>query len=168
MARPKNRRQQVYAKRKLSRKPKTKKTVIVVDESVLGGFKDRDKISTAQVRGIAKRSARRIKKTGKKDSWDIVSTHVISGRGRPTFMAGPQAGQPQGPQNILTESTVIRSFRYSSKTKLLEITFINGGTWKYFNVPRLVVKGLQQAGVYGSVGRYFHKMIRLKYGDTKK
>lgn len=48
------------------------------------------------------------------------------------------------------ESSNIRSARYDEAAQVFEITFLNGGTYQYFDVPTMVVEGFEQADSKGS------------------
>ena len=42
-------------------------------------------------------------------------------------------------------SSNIQSIRYDSNTQVLEVTFLNGGTYQYFDVPDHVSQSFEQA-----------------------
>lgn len=54
-------------------------------------------------------------------------------------------------------STNIAAGSYNDVTQELTITFVDGGVYKYFDVPYDVWLGLEQAS---SVGSYFHANIK--------
>jgi hypothetical protein len=55
------------------------------------------------------------------------------------------------------ESTSIRSVGYEPQNSTLEIEFLHGGVYRYFDVPRLVYEQLMAAE---SKGAGFHEFIR--------
>ena len=57
-------------------------------------------------------------------------------------------------------STVIRSFDYRPETRELEVQFVSGRRYVYFDVPATEVERLGSAG---SRGRYFNLRIRDRY-----
>lgn len=54
-------------------------------------------------------------------------------------------------------SSVIRRYSYDEAKHRLDITFVSGEDYSYFDVPEAVVSGLSSAR---SKGRYFQKHIR--------
>lgn len=115
---------------------------------------------TQQLR-IARRKARRFRARAKKKlTYDIRQKGVISMRGRRHVMEQQPFDQPLSPQDEYAASTAIYSYKYSEDLQMLEITFVKGGTYRYFGVTLEVVKGF---GVAASKGRYFHRMIRGAY-----
>ncbi|WP_343565235.1 KTSC domain-containing protein [Kiloniella sp. b19] len=59
-------------------------------------------------------------------------------------------------------SSNIASAGYENGT--LEIAFVDGGVYQYFNVPEYVYQGLMSAA---SKGRYFHDHIKDRYQTRK-
>lgn len=57
-------------------------------------------------------------------------------------------------------STVIRSFDYLSGKRELQVQFVTGRRYAYFDVPKDEVDRLRAAG---SRGRYFNHHIRDRY-----
>ena len=116
MARRKNRRAQVYAKRKALRH-----------------------VSASQVRKMARKSQL---KMGIKT---IQMKAVVSQRGRTHAMEAALPGMPETSQDVLMASTAIKRFKYDLKTKTLKIWFVNGGAYNYFDVPESIVLNFAQA-----------------------
>lgn len=61
---------------------------------------------------------------------------------------------------VTFQSSNIRSASYNLAERILEITFSNGGTYQYRNVPQEVFAGLLQAP---SAGRYVARQIKNRY-----
>lgn len=61
-------------------------------------------------------------------------------------------------------SSQIASVGYDPATRVLEITFKDGGTYAYDNVPANVHADLMSAD---SVGKAFYAMVKGKYGHRK-
>lgn len=61
-------------------------------------------------------------------------------------------------QNV--SSSMIAAAGYDPNTQILEVQFLKGGRWQYFNVPPNVAGGLFTAD---SIGRYFIQNIRDTY-----
>lgn len=59
------------------------------------------------------------------------------------------------------QSSNLRTVGYDKETKVLEIEFIKGAVYRYFDVPEPVYLGLMDAA---SKGTYFHEHIRGRYG----
>ena len=64
-------------------------------------------------------------------------------------------------------SSNLASVGYDPETKTLEIEFLNGGLYQYFNVPESIYNGLMAASSHGSYfdqyvkkGGYRYKKIR--------
>ena len=57
-------------------------------------------------------------------------------------------------------STAIRAFRYDAPRRALEVTFVTGRRYRYFDVPETVADGL--AGAF-SKGRFFNARIRDRF-----
>ena len=112
-----------------------------------------------------KRNIRRIQrkrsvKERTKIRFTTIVTDVHSPRGRSTFAAAPQVGQPQTPQNIFNISTAIAAYRWDPIHKILQIDFVKGGTYNYFDVSKFTVMSLGRAS---SKGRYFYYNIRTNF-----
>jgi hypothetical protein len=60
----------------------------------------------------------------------------------------------------LVQSSSLRVVGYDNDTKVLEIGFVKGGVYRYFEVPELVYLKLIGAD---SKGAYFHEHIRGNY-----
>ncbi len=58
------------------------------------------------------------------------------------------------------ESSSIARFRYHSETNILEIEFLKGRTYQYFDVPEAVFEGMQSAP---SKGQYLAHIIKGVY-----
>lgn len=61
-------------------------------------------------------------------------------------------------------SSNIDSIGYDSNSMILEIAFLSGGTYQYFNVPKSIFDGIMSASSHGS---YFHQYIKEKYSYQK-
>lgn len=64
-------------------------------------------------------------------------------------------------------SSNLKSIGYDSSTQTLEIEFLNGGLYQYFNVPERIYNGLMAASSHGSYfdshvkkGGYSYKKLR--------
>jgi hypothetical protein len=57
-------------------------------------------------------------------------------------------------------SSVIRRFHYDAPAQRLDVLFVSGEAYSYFDVPAEIVTGLQQAQ---SKGRYFQLHIRDRF-----
>jgi len=57
-------------------------------------------------------------------------------------------------------SSNIRSIGYDSESKTLEIEFLSGGVYQYFDVPESIYNELMSASSHGS---FFHRYIRDQY-----
>ena len=57
-------------------------------------------------------------------------------------------------------STVIRSFDYDSHTHRLDVRFVSGRLYSYFDVPERVVEAMRRAT---SKGGFFNRRIRDRY-----
>ena len=129
-------------------------------------FKPTTKKPIKRISAVAKRKTKSFIKPITNPKWQYVS-EVISGRQRIHPMAQQPMDMPQGAQDVAMHSEVIKAWRYSKERLILDIEFVNGGIWRYYKVKPDIILGLKIAGIYGSVGRYFHRMIRLKYNDTR-
>lgn len=61
-------------------------------------------------------------------------------------------------------STAIRRFDYDPQACRLDICFVSGGAYSYFEVPEAVAVGLRSAS---SKGRYFQQHIRDRFRFAK-
>lgn len=111
-------------------------------------------ISQAQLRKSARKSQLRV------GIRKIEMKKAISMRGRTHPMEAPLPGMPSTAQLLLMESTVIKRFRYSLKSKVLRIWFISRHIYDYYNVPESVVTFFGDAQ---SKGRFFYYNIRTTY-----
>lgn len=57
-------------------------------------------------------------------------------------------------------SSNIAEFRYDDQTDTLQIDFVDGSTYEYYNVPRQTHRMFQAAG---SKGEFFHRHIRNRF-----
>ncbi|MDM8528926.1 KTSC domain-containing protein [Anaerolineales bacterium HSG24] len=62
------------------------------------------------------------------------------------------------------DSSMISGFGYDESKQVLEVKFNKGGTYRYTNVPKSVVEGLEDAD---SKGRYMHGYIIDQYPHQK-
>lgn len=62
-------------------------------------------------------------------------------------------------------SSNLASVGYDAENKILEIEFLNGGIYQYFNVPDTTYKGLMNAS---SHGQYFDKNVKKANYRYKK
>lgn len=60
----------------------------------------------------------------------------------------------------LLKSSNIREVGYDKDSRILEILFVDGGLYHYFEVPESVYRGILSAP---SAGKYFHAHIRDRY-----
>ena len=63
-------------------------------------------------------------------------------------------------QRTAVKSSNIASIGYDSDTQTLEIEFMNGSIYQYFDVPRSQYEALMGAG---SLGEYFNSNIKGYY-----
>jgi lysyl-tRNA synthetase class 2 len=61
---------------------------------------------------------------------------------------------------IAMPSSVIRGYRYDPAHSRLDIEFVSGEAYSYFDVPEVTVAGLKGAF---SKGRYFQRHIRDRF-----
>ena len=59
-----------------------------------------------------------------------------------------------------SQSSLLESVKYRSKTENLNITFHNGKTYRYFDVPKSVYEGLLKDD---SKGAYFNEVIKPNF-----
>ncbi|KKW91118.1 MULTISPECIES: KTSC domain-containing protein [Sphingobium] len=57
-------------------------------------------------------------------------------------------------------STAIRQFDYDPIHRRLDVQFVSGKRYSYFDVPAAIVQGMKQAA---SKGGYFNRLIRDRY-----
>lgn len=62
------------------------------------------------------------------------------------------------------QSSNLKSVGYNKNKKVLEIEFLSGGVYQYFEVPKDVHTDLLNAE---SKGKYFHAFIKNKYQYKK-
>mgnify|MGYP001810870407 CR=1 FL=1 len=62
------------------------------------------------------------------------------------------------------ESSNIESIGYDSKSQTLEIEFLNGSIYQYFDVPQTIFEGLMGAD---SHGKYLNSNIKGLYRYSK-
>ena len=60
----------------------------------------------------------------------------------------------------IVKSSNLKSIGYDQSSNILEIEFLSGGVYQYFNVPSQIYLGLMNAT---SKGNYFHTNIKEKY-----
>ncbi len=63
-------------------------------------------------------------------------------------------------QRYTVASSNLASVGYDTATQTLEIEFLSGSVYQYYNVPENLYEQLMQAG---SKGRFFHQYIRNGY-----
>jgi hypothetical protein len=61
-------------------------------------------------------------------------------------------------------STAIRRFDYDPQHRRLDVLFVSGGAYSYFEVPETVALGFKAAR---SKGRYFQQYIRGRFAFRK-
>jgi hypothetical protein len=61
-------------------------------------------------------------------------------------------------------STAIRRFEYDPRHRRLDVMFVSGGAYSYFDVPEAVALGL---GAARSKGGYFQRHIRGRFAFRK-
>jgi hypothetical protein len=61
-------------------------------------------------------------------------------------------------------SSNIQSVRYDSETRILEVTFLNGGVYQYFEVPEHVSRDFEQSP---SKGEYLAAHIKGQFRYSK-
>lgn len=59
-------------------------------------------------------------------------------------------------ESIAVESSAIKSYAYDANEKILELVYIGGGRYRYYDVPPEVVAGIETAP---SIGRYVNAHI---------
>lgn len=86
--------------------------------------------------------------------------------GRP-FSSLPYGTAPEERQHIETKtfvSTNLRVGAYDERDQSMTITFQDGRSYEYRNVPQGIWEGLKAAG---SPGTYFHRQIRGRYAGSE-
>ena len=63
-------------------------------------------------------------------------------------------------QRYSVASSNLASVGYDTATQTLEIEFLSGSVYQYYNVPEHMYEQLMRAG---SKGRFFHQYIRNAY-----
>lgn len=63
-------------------------------------------------------------------------------------------------QRVAVASTNLKSVGFDPKTKTLEVEFIHGGVYRYYEVPAEIHSGLINAE---SKGKYFQTNVRQKF-----
>ena len=63
-------------------------------------------------------------------------------------------------RRIPVSSSNLASVGYELEQQTLEVEFVGGSVYQYFNVPEQVYRGLMSAGSHGS---YFGEYIRLSF-----
>jgi hypothetical protein len=82
-------------------------------------------------------------------------------------MSQAQDNNKIGGKNMNRESvrsSNIKSIGYDLDSRILEIEFLSGGIYQYFDVPESVYKELMSAQSHGS---FFHQNIKNRYQWTK-
>lgn len=64
----------------------------------------------------------------------------------------------------VAQSSHLQSYEYDPESQTLQVTFVNGDIYQYYNVPQTEYWNLAQSG--GS-GAYFHSKIRMGYNYQK-
>lgn len=67
-------------------------------------------------------------------------------------------------ESVPLSSSNLASVRYDADAQILEVTFVNGGTFSYQNVELSLYTGLLAAP---SAGKYFHANIRNRYAASR-
>lgn len=68
-------------------------------------------------------------------------------------------------EHVLVESSNIKSIGYSEDEAILEIAFIDGNLYQYYEVPKYEYEALMAPG---SKGAYAHQNIYTKYKSAVK
>ena len=63
-------------------------------------------------------------------------------------------------QHVFTKSSQVKAVRYFADTQILEIDFVTGKTYQYFEVPESVYEGCVTAE---SVGKYINQHVKNIY-----
>ncbi|MYA59628.1 MAG: KTSC domain-containing protein [Chloroflexi bacterium] len=63
-------------------------------------------------------------------------------------------------QRYSVASSNLASVGYDTPTQTLEVEFLSGSVYQYYNVPENIYEQLMHAG---SKGRFFHQYIRNAY-----
>ena len=64
-------------------------------------------------------------------------------------------------------SSNLKSVGYDEKSKILEIEFLNGGLYRYFNVPQNIFEGLINASSHGQFFDRYVKKAGYRYQKIK-
>ena len=67
-------------------------------------------------------------------------------------------------QRIQVESSNIAAIGYDEKFETLEVEFLNGAVYQYFDVPKQIYDGLMSAS---SHGQYLNQNIKGSYRYSK-
>jgi hypothetical protein len=79
---------------------------------------------------------------------------------------GPQPSSPAAPEScdvirrVGVASTALRSVGYCREQRILEIQFVRGGIYRYYDVPPRIYRDLMAAA---SHGRYFNYVVKRRY-----
>lgn len=65
---------------------------------------------------------------------------------------------------LTVSSSDLASVGYDENSQILEIGFLDGSVYQYFDVPKNIYDGILNAS---SKGTYFHEYIRNVYAYTK-
>ena len=63
-------------------------------------------------------------------------------------------------QHYSVSSSNLKSVGYSAEYQTLEIEFVNGAIYQYYNIPKNIYEELMQAS---SKGKFVHQQIRNAY-----
>lgn len=74
------------------------------------------------------------------------------------LVISPALGEPI--RRVDVESTNLKSVGFDPKTKILEVEFLHGGVYRYFEVPTATHDALMKAQ---SKGKYFQANVRNKF-----
>ena len=67
-------------------------------------------------------------------------------------------------ETFIPKSTNLSQVDYDSETEEMTITFQDGRSWMYSNVPVTIFQGIQHAP---SAGSYFWRQIRSRYAEIE-
>jgi hypothetical protein len=62
------------------------------------------------------------------------------------------------------QSSMIASLGYDANISTLEVEFINGAVWQYYEVPENVYYDMMNSG---SLGKFFHSNIKGQYIESQ-
>lgn len=68
---------------------------------------------------------------------------------------------------VQVQSSQIKSIGYDDYSRVLEVEFVKGTIYQYFDVPHYVIFDLTTQQAVGSVGSYFNKNVARKYKYQK-